>query len=75
MLARWSGSHWPFPGSEAQRRASADPRLSLEERYGDKETYMARVAEAALDLQQRRFLLNEDVAAIIQNAARRRLFD
>ena len=34
MLANLLGSYIPFPKTKAERRASGDPRTSLEERYG-----------------------------------------
>ena len=37
----------PFARTQAERMASGDPRLSLEERYGDHEGYVNAVARAA----------------------------
>lgn len=31
-LARWSGSYFPFPATEEERRRTGDPRPSLEAR-------------------------------------------
>src|SRR6266481_4283625 len=37
-----SGQYIPFPKTKADRLASGDPRLSIEERYGNVETYASR---------------------------------
>lgn len=71
MLARWSGSFIPFVRTEAQRRRASDPRLSILERYPTREDYIGRIAEATISLQRQRFLLAEDVVAIIAEAATR----
>ena len=38
-----SGQYIPFPKTKMDRLASGDPRLSIEERYGDLETYSSLV--------------------------------
>jgi hypothetical protein len=38
-----SGGYWPFAKTKAERVASGDPRLSLEERYGSHQAYVDRV--------------------------------
>jgi hypothetical protein len=63
-----AGQRIPFAKTKAARRASGDPRLSLEERYPDHATYVARVTQAAQELNAQRFLLDDDVAAIIAAA-------
>ena len=50
-------------------RRSGDPRLSLEERYPDRASYLGRVAEAALALTRERLLLPQDVAFVVERAA------
>ena len=54
------------------RRSEApnDPRLSIDERYQDKDQYVGAVSKAALDLIKQRFLLQEDLAAIQREAGR-----
>ena len=74
MLARWSGSHWPLPRTPEERRQAGDPRPSVIERYPTRRDYLARVTEAALDLERRGFLLEEDVVEILRRAAARRLW-
>ena len=64
------GQHIPFASTKAERLASGDPRLSLEERYGTHETYVNAVAKAARQLEKDGFLLPEDVQAYIDEADR-----
>jgi Alpha/beta hydrolase domain len=62
------GSFIPFARTAAERAASGDARLSLEERYGDHAGYVAAVAAAARRLAADGFLLADDVAATIRQA-------
>jgi hypothetical protein len=59
----------PFARTRTERDAAGDPRSSLEERYGSRENYIARVEAAAAALVTDRLLLRADAAAYI-NAAR-----
>ena len=67
-LCALSGSYVPFAKTKAQRQAGADPRLSLEERYGDNAGFVRAVEAAARKLVQDRFLLQEDADRYIQAA-------
>jgi len=62
------GSFIPFPRTMAERKKSGDPRLSLEERYRDKEDYVRQIARAARILIGQRYLLPEDAQRIIDEA-------
>lgn len=62
------GQHIPFAATRAERLASGDPRLSLEERYKTHEAYVKAVANAARALHKRRFLLPADVQRYIDDA-------
>jgi hypothetical protein len=62
------GSYFPYVKTQAQRLASGDPRLSLEERYGTQAGYVAAVTAAANDLVARRFMLQADATAAIAAA-------
>jgi hypothetical protein len=64
-----TGSFIPFVATKQKRVASDDPRVSIEERYRDHGGYVSRVADAADELRRARFLLQEDVARIIEEAA------
>jgi hypothetical protein len=63
-----AGSFIPFASDEAERRASGDPRLSIEERYPTHDAYVSAVAQAAERLVQDRLLLRRDAQAIVELA-------
>jgi hypothetical protein len=67
-LCSLTGSYLPFARTAADRIALGDPRLSLEERYPSHEAYIDKVGFAAEVLHQQGFLLEEDVARIIEEA-------
>ena len=64
------GSYVPFARTKAEREARHDPRLSIEERYRDREDYLQRIRAAAAALVKDRFLLQEDVDDVVQRATR-----
>jgi Alpha/beta hydrolase domain len=64
------GSFIPFAKTAQERQTSGDPRLSLEERYPSREHYMAKFGAAASKLVRQRFLLQEDLAAVLQRSQR-----
>jgi len=64
------GSFIPFARTKAERIATGDPRLSLEERYPSKETYVAAIRKAAEGLVDMRYLLAEDAARLLVEAER-----
>lgn len=70
-LAGTTGGYIPFAKTAADR--GADPRLSLEERYGTHERYVELVREATQRLQQARFLLPQDAERVIREAEERDL--
>jgi len=63
------GTFIPFARTRADRERTGDPRLSLEERYGSRDAYVARVKAAADTLVAARRLLLEDAARYIAGAA------
>ena len=63
-----SGQHIAFKTTKAERMAAGDPRLSLEERYGSHDGYVAAVAKAAGTLGHDRLLLPEDVQRYVDAA-------
>ena len=67
-LCDLSGSFFVFANTKADRLASGDPRLSLQERYGDHQGYVDAVTEAADDLVADRLLVPTDAANIIAAA-------
>lgn len=62
------GGFIPFAKTKAQRLASGDPRLSLEERYGTHDAYVARVKAAAARAVAERFLLPDDAERLVAQA-------
>ena len=69
------GSYIPFPRTPneripAERSTAGDPRRSIEERYASREAYLGLVATAALELIEQGYLLRQDMAAIVEGAAR-----
>jgi len=64
------GSYVPFSRTKAEREARRDPRLSVEERYRDREDYLGRIRTAAAALVKDRFLLQEDIDDVVQRATR-----
>ncbi|HVY64228.1 MAG TPA: alpha/beta hydrolase domain-containing protein [Gammaproteobacteria bacterium] len=64
------GSYIPFHNSAASRTAAHDPRPSIAERYASKQAYLDRVQAAAAGLVAERYLLAEDVPAVMDRAGR-----
>lgn len=62
------GAYVPFAATRADREAKGDPRLSLEERYGEHVAYVKRFEEAANKLVAQRLLLREDAERLIARA-------
>ncbi len=62
------GSYIAFAKTKAEREAAGDPRLSIEERYGSRADYVAKVKAAADALVAERLLLPADAAAYVQAA-------
>jgi len=63
-----NGGYIPFARTKAERLASGDPRLSLEERYGTQEKYVEGVRAAAARAVKARYLLAEDAARLVGQA-------
>jgi hypothetical protein len=68
------GSWKPFAHTKAEREKSGDKRLSIAERYTNRDDYVNRIRTAAASLVQAGLLLPEDAAIIIQAAAASRAF-
>jgi len=63
-----NGGYVPFAKTKAERLASGDPRLSLEERYGSHTAYVDAVKAAAEKAVAERFLLPADADRLIAEA-------
>ena len=64
------GSFLPFARTASDQEASGDPRPSVAERYASREQYMGKFAEAAMNLIKDRFLLREDLPAVLERGQR-----
>jgi hypothetical protein len=60
------GSYIPFAKTADERKRSGDERLSIAERYSSEQGYMRLYKAAADTLVKDRFLLPEDVAAVLE---------
>ncbi|PYR01422.1 MAG: hypothetical protein DMF97_07820, partial [Acidobacteria bacterium] len=67
-LAGEIGSYIPFPRTRVDRDRTGDPRLSIEERYRNRDEYVGKYAAATLDLVVRGYVLPEDVADLLKHA-------
>lgn len=74
-LAGLTGGYIPFHKTKSERLNSGDTRLSLEERYTNKDGYVHAVEKAAQKLVEDHFLLQEDAAQIIKRAQQTLIFD
>jgi hypothetical protein len=64
------GSFVPFSRTRAEREKSGDPRPSVSERYASREQYLEKFGEAAKKLVRERFLLEEDLPAVMARGQR-----
>ncbi len=62
---RFEGSFQPFARTEAERKAAADPRPSLEARYGSRQAFIEKTRAAANQAVAAHLLLAEDVDRIV----------
>jgi hypothetical protein len=67
-ICDYVGGMIPFAKTKAERLANGDPRLSLEERYGDHDGYVRAVTAAATNAVARGFLLQADADTLIAQA-------
>jgi hypothetical protein len=65
---RWDGSFIPFARTEAERRATGDPRPSLAARYADRADYEAKVRARAADVVGQGFLQAEETDELVRQA-------
>ncbi|HSM24360.1 MAG TPA: alpha/beta hydrolase domain-containing protein [Anaerolineaceae bacterium] len=67
-MTSFFGSFWPLASTQAERESSGDSRLSLEERYNGKESYVKNVIIETNKLLGDRLLTQEDADRIIADA-------
>jgi hypothetical protein len=65
------GATHVFPRTAAERQARNDPRASIEERYGNRDGYLALARRAADELVAQGYLLAEEVDHVLAQAAAR----
>ena len=68
QVCNYIGGMIPFATTKAERLATGDPRLSLQERYGNHDGYVAAVAAAVTNAVAQGYLLQEDADALIAQA-------
>ena len=68
-LVALAGSYIPFPATREQRERSNDPRRSIEERYDSRDDFLGKVEAAGRALIEQRYLLEPDLAPIMERAA------
>ena len=72
-LAGLLGSFIRFAKTKAERRRTGDPRLSIEERYSNRNDYVEKISRAARILVEQRYLLAEDAERMIAEAKKSRV--
>jgi hypothetical protein len=70
QLCGLNGAYLPFARDPGERRANADPRPSITERYPTRSAYVQRVRGVAEALKSEGLLLDEDVTRYVDSAAR-----
>jgi hypothetical protein len=69
-FCNFNGSFVPFARTRAERASTGDPRPSLDERYPDRQAYVAAIRLAAAELVARRHLLAGDAERLVAQAER-----
>jgi len=67
-LTDFTGTYIPLPRTDSIAQATGDPRPSIRSMYSDKAQYLIAAQHAAELLVTQGFLLQEDVAAVVQRA-------
>ena len=70
LMSMQGSSHW-FPATANHRAETADPRLSIEERYPSRDDYSAQVKAAATKLAEAGYLLSDDIDLVVQSCLER----
>jgi hypothetical protein len=69
LLSSMQGSYIPLPRTRTDRERTKDPRASIDERYQSRDHYLALVSAAARELVQQGYLLEDDVATLVERSA------
>jgi len=62
------GSSIPFAATRDEREETGDPRLSIEERYASRDSFLHLIEDAARQLVSDGYLLEEDVEPLVAQA-------
>jgi len=62
------GSYIPFTSTAIRHAETKDPRASIAERYASRDIYLQLVQKAGMKLVTDRYLLNEDLPALVKRA-------
>jgi hypothetical protein len=65
------GTSLPFAPTAGERQQTGDPRLSIAERYRDRDEYVARARESAQALAAEGYIVAEDIDLAVELAAQR----
>jgi hypothetical protein len=68
-LIAFLGSWFVFPRTAKEQQAAKDPRMPVEQRYKDKQAFLACISQAADQLAGQRLLLESDVPYILKRAS------
>jgi len=68
IVSHMSGSYIPFYATKTERLTNGDNRLSVEERYEDRDHYLGFVAAEAVKLIDEGYLLDQDLPEILKQA-------
>ena len=63
------GSSIPFAATPQEREATEDPRLSIEERYESRQSFLEQIECAAVQLVADGYLLEEDVGRLVAQSS------
>jgi hypothetical protein len=70
VLIAMAGAYIPLPTTRQLREKAKDPRQSISERYASRADYLKKIQESANGLASERYILREDIAAIVESAGR-----
>lgn len=73
-LAGLLGSFIPFAKTNAERKKSGDPRLSLQQRFKNRDDYLRKYSAAVRTLVEQRYLLAQDAERMIAAAGKQSFF-
>lgn len=70
VLIAMAGAYIPFARTREERERRHDPRPSIAERYASKTDYLAKVRDVATQLARDRYVLRQDVDALVDEAGK-----